>query len=389
MTELSWTPRPIIDHPICGENLALDPNFVFAAVLRDNPALHPRLRKLGAAIGGTPIIQLPHEPGGASIFGKAEFLNAFGTVKARPAFALVLDDLRRDAETPCCHRQYLSYGGATFHIALMGVVRAIGASLTLYSATFLTSEQHRLLESQGAKLALVDKNLGFYAIVEAAVAAAAKRPDLRFLYQHLDRPALDIHYDTTGNELAHQLSELVGQGYRVAALVASIGTGGTLIGIARRLKESAFPSLQVFATTPSEQPYADPAPPNGATKFAGSGGFGFSRRQPFVSVSEDLLAGHFTVSYPASLAASAEFAELTGLHIGTSAAANWMAARQLARLLPPEAAVICVLPSLAAETEAATAREELSAARSRTKCSVTSCGEFTSRDQVTTQEKQL
>jgi cysteine synthase A len=199
-------------------------------------------------------------------------------------------------------------------------------------------------------------NIGFYAIKEAAVYAAAEAPLKRFLYQHVDRAALDIHDQTTGTELKSQLRDLGRQGLSAAAFVGSIGTGGTLIGAAKHLRQGN-PSLQVFATTPAEQPYADPNPPNGKTKFAGSGGFGFGRRQPFVSDSEGVINGHFSVSYHSALAASSEIADHAGIAIGTSGAANWLAARHVARDLPEDSAVVCILPSLMESNEIALAEE--------------------------------
>lgn len=364
MIEIHWESRPMAGRPISLQDLVLDPDYTLAERLSpEYLAPAPALRQFASAIGGTPLIPLPHEPGSAPIFGKAEFMNIFGTVKARAALALLLDDLRRDQKTPNHQRWYLSYGGSTFHKALVPMVYATGARLTMYGGTFMGADERRQLELKGVEVRLVDKNLGFSAIIEAAVRAAALSPQARFLFQHQDAAALGIHYQTTGNELVNQLSQVgLRAGSRIA-LVASIGTGGTLIGTARRIKESGFDGLRVFATTPAEQPYADPGPPNGATKFAGSGGLGWGRRQPFVAQAENLVAGHFSVNYSSSLAAGAEFAGLTGLTIGTSAAANWLAARNVAKCLGKDAAVICILPSLMSQSEALLAQETLSRLR--------------------------
>jgi hypothetical protein len=101
----------------------------------------------------------------------------------------------------------------------------------------------------------------------------------------------------------------------------------------------------------AEAPFGMLEPPSGKNTLAGSGGHGPGRKQPFVEANEAIIAGHFTCSYPSALREVCNFARLTGISIGTSAAANWLAAKHVALRLGPGATVVTVFPSLITSEE--------------------------------------
>jgi cysteine synthase A len=309
----------------------LDPNTL---------AKHPNLEKIAERIGDTPLIEL--SVSGAQVFAKCEWTNPTGTIKDRAAFAMLHDFLKNHRSE---NKTVLEYSGGSLGFALSHMCHELGIPLRLVLSSFFDKKVAAHLEEQGTKIEWVDKEKGFWAVMEKARAMAESDPGYAFLYQHGNPANAWIHEVTTGEEIIHQLN-----GRKADAWVASIGTGATLMGVYYALKKNN-PAVQVYATTPSELPYASHLPPNGLPKFAGSGGLGDGRKQPLVEKDEAVISGHYTYSYEECLKAMAQFFKLTGMSIGSSAAANWLAANAIAKKLGPGKTVVTVFPSRATEFE--------------------------------------
>lgn len=321
-------PRPRL-HP------ALDP-----AVLER----HPALATFAADLGGTPLVSLPRRHGEARILAKCEWENPTGSIKDRTAFALLYDLLRREPEPD----RVLEYSGGNLAVSLSRLCGALGLANTLVMASFVPSAVVDAMRTQGTQVDLVPKELGFWAVMERAYALAERHPDWSFLHQHRNGANPWIHRTGTGEEL---LDDLADAGVaRVDAWVASIGTGGTLIGVHETLRR-CFPEVRMVAVTPAELPYGSPLPPNGLPKYAGSGGLGSGRKQPFVEAQEVRIWRRLVVSHPHSIAAISRLHEESGLRVGSSAAANWLAAIRVAREIGPDGVVATVFPSAATEQE--------------------------------------
>ncbi len=305
-------------------------------------AKYPALASFAARVGGTPLIEVPTERGSARIFAKCEGDNPSGSVKDRVAFAMIYQLFAQRTRTG--DLQVLEYSGGSLAFALAFLCRELAVPLSLVLSSATPERVRGELVAMGASLEFVDRELGFFAVIERARMRARREPHIAFLSQHTNRANLWIHGTTTAWEIARQLPAAAD------AWVASIGTGGTLRGVAEELVKDA-PDLQVFAVSPAELAYGSSAPPNGATKIAGSGGLGLGRKQPFIEPWEKRLAGHFAVSYPAALRELRELSARTGLRIGTSAAANLMAARRVAERLGPGRTVVTVFPSYATPEE--------------------------------------
>jgi cysteine synthase A len=232
------------------------------------------------------------------------------------------------------------------HLPIANICAAIGLPCTIDSGTFLTPSAIDQVRSAGAELILHDKTIGFWTIVQRSKQAAEDDPSFSFLYQHNHPANLRIHEETTGVEISQQLENARGGPRRPDAWVAAIGTGGSLIGVARALLRLSNPNMAVYGVTPAEAPFGMLEPPTGKNTLAGSGGLGLGRKQPFVEANEAIIKGHFTCSYPSALREVSSFARLTGIRLGTSAAANWLAAKHVAKQLGPDATVVTVFPSL-------------------------------------------
>lgn len=313
-----------------------------ADVLRRAPALWA----VAEQVGSTPLVEVPSDRGSGRIFAKCEWFNPGGTVKARTALAMVHDLLRDHPERSPAELSVRTYSGGSMHLPIAAICQAIGMPCTIDSGAFLTPSAIELVRAQGAELVIHGKEVGFWDIVQASKAAAASDPSVSFLFQHNHPANLRIHEQTTGVEMAQQLAASPGGPLKPDAWVAAIGTGGTIVGVGRALRALSNPSLKIYGVTPAETPFGTQNAPHDKPTLAGSGGLGLGRKQPFVEADEALIEGHLTVSYPSALREVLRFSDLAGARLGTSAAANWLAARQIARELGEGSIIATVFPSL-------------------------------------------
>ncbi|NJM90779.1 MAG: pyridoxal-phosphate dependent enzyme [Myxococcales bacterium] len=296
---------------------------------------YPQLAAFHAKLG-TRLLELPQQAGAGRVFAKCEFDNPSGTVKDRVACAMLWRLLQEEGGTDGLH--VLEYSGGTLSVPLATLCEQLGVAITLVLSDGCDRSLINKLLARGAQVELVPKALGFYAVIERAQALSRENPSWRFLYQHTNVANVVIHETMTGREILEQLPVR-----RVDAWVASVGTGGTLLGVHRALR-AVFPDVALYATTPAELPYGSTAPANGLPKFAGSGGFGLGRKQPFVEGADHQVRAHIEVSYPDALRAMRLARQELGFWIGSSSAANLQTARALASQLGPDSVVVTVFP---------------------------------------------
>lgn len=298
---------------------------------------YPAYGKFGRHLGNTPLIPVPGPAGGAAVLAKCEWENPEGSIKDRVAYALLGSALEQHGGRPLDELKVIEYSGGNLARALSSLC----ADLRIHARFVLSSASPRslldALAERGAEVDLVDKEKGFLAVVRHALRIAEEDPGWTLLYQHRNPANVSFHEQTTGAEILTQVGER-----QVAAWVASIGTGGSLIGVLRALR-ARHPAVRAVGVTPAELPYGSEEPPNGLPKYAGSGGMGDGIRQPFVTLHDDEVE-HHSVSYPRCLEVMAEFFDETGIRIGSSAAANWLTAKKVAESLPASATVVTVLP---------------------------------------------
>lgn len=321
---------PVLDAPFTWvEPCAID----FAAL----HARYPALADFHAELGKTELLEIPSTPGAARILAKCEWQNPVGSIKDRVAYALMCDALARHGERPLNELRILEYSGGNLADALSLLGANLGIPMRFVLSSAAPASLLAKLDSRRANVDLVDKELGFIAVQRQAVRIAQQDDRWTLLYQHRNPVNMAFQRDTTGAEIVDQLGDRP-----ASAWVASIGTGGTLMGVSQALRR-AFPSVRTVGVTPAELPYGSPLPPNGLPKYAGSGGMGDGVRQPFVRM-DDAAVEHHAVSFPESLKGMALFRELTGIRIGSSAAANWLVAKRISSELPQHTAVVTVFP---------------------------------------------
>lgn len=206
---------------------------------------------LMSRIGNTPLLPL-HRIAAAldispdvTVLAKAEWFNAGGSVKARPALAMIEDGERRGLLTP--DKTIIDATSGNTGIALAMIGAAKGYRVKLVMPANVSHERKGILRAYGAELVLTDPLEGIDMSIQTARQIVQKTPELYFQPDQYNNPVnWQSHYQTTGLEIWEQTG-----GY-VTHFVAGIGTSGTLMGAGRRLK--AFnPAVEVVAVEPADE----------------------------------------------------------------------------------------------------------------------------------------
>jgi len=196
---------------------------------------------ISQAVGDTPLVRLPNmSPAGCAIYLKLEGHNPTGSVKDRVAKYL-LEQAERDGRIGPGARILEPTSGNT-GIALAALCAPKGYALTCVMPENVSDERRQLLGMYGVELVYSPANEGSNGSVRVAKEMAAADPGWYMPYQY-GNPANPLaHYETTAPEILRDLPD-------IAAFVSGLGTGGTLTGVGRRLKEHD-PAIKVFAAEP-------------------------------------------------------------------------------------------------------------------------------------------
>ncbi|MCF6524779.1 PLP-dependent cysteine synthase family protein [Streptomyces sp. JJ36] len=287
-------------------------------------------------VGGTPLIRL--RPAGlapgAEVLAKLESANPLSGVKDRAALYML-----RSAED----RGLLPRDGGTIveatsgntGISLAALAASRGHRCVIVLPDNATTERVRMLRAFGAEVVQTPSDRGYPGAIEKAEEIHAATPGSWFPCQHENPDNVAAHYATTGPELAASLSAV---GRRADALVCGVGTGGTLTGIARYLRETGAP-VTVVAVEPENSPVLSRGHA-GQHRIPGLNG-GFVAPTTDVSLIDEVL----TVTDEEAMSAARHLACGQGVFTGVSAGAAVHAAAVVASR--PEYAgrtVVTVLP---------------------------------------------
>jgi cysteine synthase A len=286
--------------------------------------------RIDDAIGDTPMVRLRHivDPQMGEIWVKLEGLNPGGSIKDRTALGMILD-----AEV----RGVLRPGGLIVEptsgntgIGLAQVAAARGYRLILAMPSSMSDERKRTVRAYGAEIVPTDPERRMLAAIEEAErirdATGAWMPD------QFGNPANPrIHYETTAPELWTQMNG------RIDAFVYGSGTGGTISGVGRYLKERR-PDTLVVAVEPARSPVLSGGA-RGQHQFQGMGP-GFVPANFDRSVVDRIVRAWEEDAFPIAR----RLAKEEGLFVGMSSGAIVWAALDVARELGPTARVACIAP---------------------------------------------
>lgn len=281
-------------------------------------------------IGATPLVRLARisPAGAATVWGKAEFVNPAGSVKDRPALAMILGAEQDGKLAPGSVIVEATSGNTGISLAMISAVR--GYRCVLVMPEDMSLERRYILRAYGAEVELTPAADGMSGAVQRASQIVAQTPGA-FMPRQFDNdrnPA--SHAATTAVEILEQA------GSELACVVAGVGTGGTITGVGRVVKERA-PAVRVIAVEPQASAVLSGKPPG----MHGIQGLGAGFVPPIVD--RALIDEVVTVSDVAAERMARRLAREEGLLVGPSAGANVHAAVEIARALPAGAKVVTVL----------------------------------------------
>ncbi len=289
-------------------------------------------KSLTDLVGNTPLLELRNyrklHDLKAQIIVKLEYFNPASSVKDRVALAMIEDAEERGILKPGATIIEPTSGNTGVGLAFVSAVK--GYKLILTMPDTMSIERRNLLKALGAKVVLTPGAEGMKGAIRKAEELKAANPG-SLIPQQFDNPANPaIHYKTTGQEVWRDTD---GQ---VDIFVAGVGTGGTVSGVGKALKEKN-PAVKVVAVEPASSPVLSGGQ-SGPHKIQGIGA-GFVPTNFDRSVVDEVLP----VSNDDAIRASRELSQNEGLLVGISAGAAVAAATQIAQRPENEGKRIVVL----------------------------------------------
>ena len=277
-------------------------------------------QKLTELVGNTPLLQLnafsAKEELQTNIIAKVEYFNPAGSVKDRIALAMVEDALQKGIIKPGATIIEPTSGNTGVGLAFVSAVKGLNLILTMPET--MSIERRNLVKAYGAKVVLTPGSAG----MKGAIAKAEELRDSipgSVILQQFENPANPAtHYATTAEEIWRDTDG------KIDIFVAGVGTGGTVSGIGRRLKE-LNPNVKIVAVEPESSAVLSGETP-GAHKIQGIGA-GFVPK----TYNSDVVDEVFDVDNDDAIRTGRELARQEGLLVGISSGAAAFAAAEIAK----------------------------------------------------------
>ena len=288
-------------------------------------------------VGRTPLVRLSklakNMGAKAEIIAKLEFFNPLASVKDRIGVSMI-DSLEKSGALKPGATIIEPTSGNT-GIALAFVAASRGYKLILTMPESMSMERRKMLKLLGAKLELTDASKGMKGAVSRAEELLSKTPDAVMPQQFENLANPDIHVRTTAKEIWDD------SGGKVDVFVAGVGTGGTMTGVGRALRERN-PNITLVAVEPEDSPVISGGEP-GPHKIQGIGA-GFIPKNLDVEIISEIIK----VGNQEAVSMARKVARMEGVPVGISSGAALVAATKVARKESnKEARVVVILPSFA------------------------------------------
>jgi len=282
-------------------------------------------------IGNTPMIELRQicSGKGAGIFAKCEFMNPSGSLKDRMAKYIIQKAEERGELKPGSTILEVSSGNTGIAFAMIGAAK--GYRVVIMLPKTVSVERRKIITSLGAELILIDDLLSMQDAIKEAE-EMAERDAMIFLPRQFSNPDNPTaQYSSLGREILSQIRN------RVDAFVMGVGTGGTLMGAGRALKE-AFPEVKIVAVEPAESAMlsGETPGPHGIQGLVD----GFIPEIVGLEFIDEIIK----VKTDEAIKMSHRLAKEEGLLVGISAGANVLASLDLAGGSEKVETIVTILP---------------------------------------------
>ncbi len=283
------------------------------------------------SIGNTPLIRLRKisDETGCEIYAKAEFLNPGGSIKDRIARHIIREAEKRGELTPDSVIMEVTSGNTGIAFSMVGAMR--GYKVVIILPKTVSTERRQMIEAFGAELRLLEEINDIQSAIADLEKMAEGHDEIFLPRQFANRDNIEAHRTTTGVEILRQVKQ------PIDAFVMGVGTGGTVMGVGRALREHGS-KARIVAVEPDESAVmsGDKRGKHGIQGLAD----GFI--PDIVNVNE--IDQVIRIKTPDAIQRSHEMSQEEGLLVGISSGANVIAATELAREMGPGKTIVTVLP---------------------------------------------
>ena len=299
-----------------------------------NTDTHRRIQGLSNLVGNTPLLAIDFTFRGKkrTIYAKAENLNMTGSIKDRMALYILEQGYARGTLKP--GGLIIEATSGNTGIAFSAIGCALGHPVTIFMPDWMSIERINLIRSLGAKITLVSKeDGGFLGSISRAEELAKNTPNAFLPRQFSNEDNCEAHYQATGPEIWWQLRF---RSLYPDAFIAGVGTGGTIMGVGRFLKEKR-PSVKLYPLEPSNSPTLSTGHKVGKHRIQG---ISDEFIPPILRL--DILDEVISVDDGDAILMAQKLARQLGLGVGVSSGANFLGAILVQEKLGRDAIVVTV-----------------------------------------------
>jgi cysteine synthase A len=295
-----------------------------------------RMSGLSSLIGNTPLLAIDFMFGKRkhTLHAKAEFLNLTGSIKDRMAIHVLGQGYLRGVLKP--GKMIIEATSGNTGISFAAIGRALGHPVTIFMPDWMSTERINLIRSLGAKIVLISREQGgFLGSIQSSEDLAGRTEGAFLPRQFSNQDNIHAHYQTTGPEIWWQLRfhSLIPN-----AFIAGVGTGGTIMGTGRFLKEQQ-PSIKLHPLEPSNSPTLSTGHKVGRHRIQG---ISDEFIPPILNLKE--LDEVISVDDGDSILMAQKLAKELGMGVGISSGANFLGALMVQEKLGSDSVVVTIFP---------------------------------------------
>ena len=295
-----------------------------------------RVQKLSCLIGNTPLLAIDYmfREKRRTVYAKAENLNMTGSIKDRMAFKIIENGYNSGSIVPGALIVEATSGNTGISFAAIG--RALGHPVTIFMPDWMSQERKNIIKALGSEIKLIGRDAGgFLGCIESAEELAKSTEGAFLPRQFSNEDNIAAHYETTGPEIWWQMR------YRSLcpdAFIAGVGTGGTIMGIGKFLREKNA-SIKLHPLEPANSPTLSTGHKIGKHRIQG---ISDEFIPPILDL--DTLDEVIGVDDGDSIVMAQMLASRLGLGVGISSGANFIGAVQVQNDLGDDSVVVTVFP---------------------------------------------